>query len=77
MKRTLLTLLLALLLTACGPANTDPRKGRVTLDEEGCWVGGCYELYEFCIGPDLHVIYDESGDDDYRRTFINDKECAP
>lgn len=64
-------------LSACGgPDNADPRKGRVMLDESNCLFGGCYSLYEFCLGPDLHVVYDEAGDDDYARTEEDSPECA-
>lgn len=77
MKRLAIAALLALALTGCGEHNTDPRKGRVVLDEEGCFVGACYTLTEICIGPDLHITYDEMGDDDYTRIEKDSPECAP
>lgn len=75
MTRLVIVAALLLGLTACGADNTDPRKGRVTLDSSNCLFGGCYDLYEFCLGPDLHIVYDESGDDDYKRTDENSPEC--
>lgn len=68
---------LTLTLSACGSDNTDPRMGRVDMDGSNCLTGECFDFYKFCIGPDLHVIYDEMGDDDYSRTFTNSQECAP
>jgi hypothetical protein len=65
----------SLLLVGCGSDNTDPRNGVVTIDESGCFWGDCYSLTKFCVGPDLHTVYDEVGDDDFDRTDENSPEC--
>lgn len=77
MKRVAVALLAFIALTACGGGadNTDPRKGVVVIDEESCLSGGCYRLAKYCLGPDLHIDYDESGDDDYSRVDENSPEC--
>lgn len=76
MKRLAITAVLALALTACGADNTDPRNGIVTIDESGCFWGDCYSLVKYCLGPDLHIVYDDGyGNDDSERTDEDSPEC--
>jgi hypothetical protein len=70
----------ALLLAAgCGgPENRDPRQGRVVIDEENCFVGGCYTNWKVCTGPDL-LIHISAADDPTKgeRVFEDSPECDP
>lgn len=73
MRRVLVAALGVALVAGCGsPDNTDPRKGRVTIDESNCLTGGCYWDYKVCIGPDLFVRV--AGKE---RTFKDSAECSP
>lgn len=72
MKRLLVAALVPLVFVAgCGrPDNTDPRKGRVTIDESNCLTGACYWDYKVCVGPD--VLYRVAGK---QRLVKNSPEC--
>lgn len=76
MRRAIAGLLALPLLAACGAGNTDPRNGRVTIDRENCFNGGCYLIYKVCIGPDLYYREVKPGPE-VERKFTDSAECLP
>lgn len=73
-RRAAVAALALVALSACsGEQNSDPRLGRVVIDEENCLVGDCYEIWKVCQGPDL-VIH--NSDVDPQDKFVKDSvEC--
>lgn len=74
MKKSLVTVALALALAGCASGNTDPRDGRVTIDRENCFNGGCYLIYKVCVGPDLYYREVKPGPE-VERKFTDSPEC--
>lgn len=72
MKRLAVLAVAMLALTGCSH-NTDPRKGRVVLEDTSCLYSSCLYSWKVCLGPDLHTHIDGAGD----RVDRNAKECRP
>lgn len=66
----------SLLLVGCGgPENTDPRYGRVVIDEESCLTGDCYVIWKVCMGPDLLIHNTQADDDNQERLVEGHPDC--